>query len=56
MLIASVIGHVAVVKVLLEGGADVGRANNNGFTPRSLATVPEIIEMLDIAAQTQHSG
>ena len=51
--IASSKGHEAVVRVLLEGGADISKAANNGCTPRSVAKVPEIISMLDRAAETQ---
>jgi hypothetical protein len=44
-----------MVSILLERGADIHRADNNGVTPRLAAENPEIIEMLDVAAQTQHA-
>lgn len=44
-----------MVSILLEMGADIHRADNNGVMPRLAAENPEIIEMLDVAAQTQHA-
>ena len=35
---ASYDGHLPIVKLLVEAGADTDRADNNGKTPRAIAT------------------
>jgi ankyrin repeat protein len=52
LITASENGHVQVVKALLERGADIRMATDNGSTARSVATDPEIVSMLQ-ASQAQ---
>ena len=45
---------VDVVRALMEGGADINKATNDGSTPLQIATEnqhTEIIHLLELAAQ-----
>ena len=51
---ASEYGHVDVARALVEGGADITKATNDGSTPLQIATKrkhTEIIHLLELAAQ-----
>ena len=56
LYIASGEGHVEVVSILVERGADINKAMNDGTTPLQIANHTEIIQLLQLAAQKQPSA
>ena len=53
MYAASLFGHVDVVRILTERGADINKALNDGTTPLQITDHTEIIQLLQLAAQNQ---
>jgi ankyrin repeat protein len=54
LYIASLKGHVDTVRLLLEKGASIDKADNDGATPLMIARMKdhsEIVHLLELASQ-----